>query len=159
MIEFHDFYYNFKIIDWVKVDVRPTKDSNILMPNADGISFLPHNCDCCCLLKDVLPLILLQLKSISRTGKRSLENRGYVYQVVVYQWVDIYVSSAQGNIVCYPCGAQCFFFLLLLVVLARALRARLLFFFGLFDLDHQVQHKLFEHAYSVLRSICLLIPP
>jgi len=106
MIEFHDFHYNFKIIDWVKVDVRPTKDSNILMPNADGISFLPYHCDCCGLLKDVFSLILLQLKSVSRTCKRSLEDGGNVYQVIVYQWVDIYVSSAQGNIVCYLCGVQ-----------------------------------------------------
>ena len=100
MIEFHDFYDDFKIIDWVKVDVRPAEDSNILMPNADGISFLPYRCNCRSLLKDVLSLIMLEQESISRTGKRSLENRGYVYQVVVYQWVDIYVSSAQGNIVC-----------------------------------------------------------
>ena len=106
MIEFHDFYDNFKIIAWVEVDVRPTKDSNILIPNADGISFLPHHRDCCSLLKDVFSLILFQQQSISRTCKRSLENGGNVYQVIVNQWVHIYVSSAQGNIVCDLSGAQ-----------------------------------------------------
>lgn len=106
MIEFHDFYDDFKIIDWVKVDVRPAKDSNILMPNADGISFLPYHCNCCSLLKDVFSLIMLELESISRTCKRSLEDGGNVYQVIVYQWVHIYASSAHRYIVCYLRGVQ-----------------------------------------------------
>jgi hypothetical protein len=106
MIEFHDFYDNFKIIARIEVDVRPTKDSNIFIPNADGISFLPYHRDCCSLLKDMFSLILFQHKSISGTCKRSLENGCNVYQVIINQWVDIYVSSAQGNIVCDSSGAQ-----------------------------------------------------